>query len=82
MHSTAQHSTAQHSTAQHSTAQHSTAQHSTAQDVEKTHAMLSVSDAHAPTALVTLTRRAWLVLVSRFTRDGIPPALRIAVLLA
>jgi hypothetical protein len=38
--------------------------------------MLSASVAHAPTALVTLTRRAWLVLVSRLTSGEIPPALR------
>ena len=44
--------------------------------------MLSGSVAQAPTALVTLTKRAWFVLVSRFTSEGIPPALRIVVLLA
>ena len=47
-----------------------------------THAMLSGSVAQAPTALVTLTRRAWFVLVSRFTSEGIPPALRMVVLFA
>ena len=43
--------------------------------------MLSASVAHAPTALVTLTRRSWLVLVSRFTRGEIPPAFRMDDLL-
>ena len=47
-----------------------------------TYAMLSGSVAQAPTALVTLTRRAWFVLVSRFTSEGMPPALRMVVLLA
>lgn len=44
--------------------------------------MLSGSVAQAPTALVTLTKRAWFVLVSRFTSEGMPPALRMVVLLA
>lgn len=44
--------------------------------------MLSGSVAQAPTALVTFTKRAWLVLVSRFTSEGMPPALRMVVLLA
>ena len=39
-----------------------------------TYVMLSGSVAHAPTALVTLTSSAWLVLVSRLTMDGMPPA--------
>ena len=47
-----------------------------------TYDMLSGSVAQAPTALVTLTRRAWFVLVSRFTSEGMPPAFRIVVLLA
>ncbi len=46
-----------------------------------THLMLSASVAHAPTAFVTLTRRAWLVLVNKLTRGEIPPALRIEDLL-
>ena len=49
---------------------------------ERTHAMLSGSVAQAPTALVTFTKRAWFVLVSRFTSEGMPPALRMVVLLA
>ena len=44
--------------------------------------MLSGSVAQAPTALVTFTKRAWFVLVSRFTSEGMPPALRMVVLLA
>ena len=48
----------------------------------RTHAMLSGSVAQAPTALVTFTKRAWFVLVSRFTSEGMPPALRMVVLLA
>lgn len=42
----------------------------------KTYAMFSGSVAQAPTALVTLTRRAWLVPVSRLTKGLIPPLLR------
>ena len=48
----------------------------------RTHAMLSGSVAQAPTALVTFTKRAWFVLVSRFTSEGMPPALRMVVRLA
>ena len=43
--------------------------------------MLSGSVAHAPTAFVTLTNKAWLVLVSKLTRGEIPPALRMDALL-
>lgn len=38
--------------------------------------MFSGSVAQAPTALVTFTRRAWLVPVSRLTKGLIPPLLR------
>ncbi len=42
----------------------------------KTYAMFSGSVAQAPTALVTLTRRAWLVPVSKLTKGWIPLLLR------
>lgn len=42
-----------------------------------TYVMFSGWVAQAPTALVTLTRRAWLVPISRLTSGWIPPHLRI-----
>ena len=47
-----------------------------------TYVMFSGSVAHSPTALVTLTRSAWFVPVSRLTRDGIPPDFLMTIRLA
>ena len=47
-----------------------------------TYVMLSVSSAHAPTTLVVLMSKAWLVPVSRWTRGVTPPALRMVTLLS
>ena len=46
----------------------------------RAYVMLSCSRAHAPTALVVLMSRAWLVPVSSWTRGETPPALRMATL--
>jgi hypothetical protein len=47
---------------------------------ENTYAILSCSSAHCPTAVVTLTNKAWLVPVSKLTSGEIPPAFLIAAL--